>query len=203
MHHFGPDTDPDNDRETVWTLAKRSRRTVVGLGLLFLGALLMSLPARDLLRGDRDARWLAGIGLFLLLLGGLLARAGWRRAKGQLRIVRKGIETEATVTAVARARLQPTGSRYDFSTRAGTQIIRYSYVDGSGTAHQGKSVPAVRTGGGLETWRPRRRAHRCGESGRERLDGTPPPALTLARPKRRAHVPPTDLTPGDPQRDPK
>ena len=139
MHHFGPDTDPDNDRETVWTLAKRSRRTVVGLGLLFLGALLMSLPARDLLRGDRDARWLAGIGLFLLLLGGLLARAGWRRAKGQLRIVREGIETEATVTAVARARLQPTGSRSVLSTRRGTRIIRYGYVDRSGTKHQGKS----------------------------------------------------------------
>ena len=139
MHHFGPGPDPDPDPETVWTLAKRSRLAVVGLGLLFLGALLMSLPARDLLRGDRDARWLAGIGLLLLLLGGLLARAGWRRAKSQLRIVREGIETEATVTAVARARLQPTGSRYDFSTRAGTQIIRYGYVDRSGTAHQGRS----------------------------------------------------------------
>jgi hypothetical protein len=177
MHHFGPDPDPDPDPdpETVWTLAKRSRRTVVGLGILFLGALLLSMAARDLFRGDRDARWLAGIGLFLLLLGGLLARAGWRRA-GQWRIVREGIETEATVTKVARARLQPTGSRYDFSTRAGTQIIRYAYVDRSGTAHQGKSgyLRFEKATG----WKP-------GDRGAVRFDADNPAAsVWMGRPRR-------------------
>ena len=104
-------------------------------------------------------------------------------------MVREGIETEATVTAVARARLQPTGSRHDFSTRGGTQIIRFGYVNRSGTAHQGKSgyLPFE-----LATaWKP-------SDRGAVRFDaenpaesvwmGRPPPPLTLARPRRRAHV---------------
>jgi hypothetical protein len=124
---------------SVWTFAQRSRQAVIGLGFLSLGLLFIAMAAKDLFRGERGARWMAGIGLFLLLLGGLLARAGWRRAKRQLRIACDGIETRATVTAVRRARLQPTGRRSDLSTRGGTQIIRYSYVDHSGRAHEGKS----------------------------------------------------------------
>lgn len=133
MQRFKLEPDP------LWTLAKRSRPAVLGLGLLSLGLLFILMVARDLFRGDRSASWMAVIGLFLLLLGGLLAGTGWRRAKRQLRIARDGIDTKATVTAVRRARLQLTGSRYDLSTRGGTQIIRYSYVDQLGRARQGKS----------------------------------------------------------------
>jgi hypothetical protein len=124
---------------SVWTFAQRSRQAVIGLGFLSLGLLFIAMVSKDLFRGDRGARWMAGIGLFLLLLGGLLARAGWHRAKRQLRIACEGIQTKATVTAVRRARLQPTGSRSDLSTRGGTQIIHYSYVDHFGTPRQGKS----------------------------------------------------------------
>jgi hypothetical protein len=136
-----------NGEASVWTFAQRSRRAVLGLGFLSLGLLFIAMVSRDLFRGDRGARWMAGIGLFLLLLGGLLARAGWRRAKRQLRIAFEGIETKATVIAVRRARLQPPGSvpgtwvteRLHLSTRGGTQIIHYSFVDHFGTARQGKS----------------------------------------------------------------
>ena len=127
------------DGLSAWTLAKRSRSVVLALGFLALGLLLFGIATKDLLAGERGARWLAGFGLFLLVLGGLLALAGWRRAKRQLRIAREGIETRATVTAVRRARLQPGGSRLTLSTRRGTQIIRYSYLDDFGRAHKGKS----------------------------------------------------------------
>ncbi len=128
-----------NGDASVWTFVQRSRQAVLGLGLLALGLLFMAMTAEEFFRRESNARWTAGVGLFILLLGTLLARASWRRAKRQLRIAREGIETEATVTAVHRARLQPTGSRYDLSTRGGTQIIRYSYVDKFGGTHQGKS----------------------------------------------------------------
>ncbi len=133
-----------NGDASVWTFVQRSRQAVLGLGFLSLGLLFMAMAAKDLFRGDLGARWMAGIGLFLLLLGGLLARAGWRRAKRQLRIACEGIETEAIVTAVRRARLQPTGRMRHIavptlSTRGGWQIIRYSYVDKFGGTHQGKS----------------------------------------------------------------
>ncbi|MDQ2978458.1 MAG: hypothetical protein M3R62_04505, partial [Acidobacteriota bacterium] len=96
-------------------------------------------------------------------------------AKSRLRIVREGIETEATVTAVARARLQPTGSRHDFSTGGGTQIIRYSYVDRSGTPHQGKSgyMPFEQARG----WKP-------GDRGAVRFDAeNPAESVWMGRPR--------------------
>lgn len=153
---------------SVWTFAQRSRRAVLGLGLLSLGLLFLAMAAKDLFRGDGGARWMTGIGLFLLLIGGLLARAGWRRAKRLLRIAFEGTETKATVTAVRRARLQPTASfvaRLNLSARGGTQIIHYSYVDHSGTARQGKSgyLPFEQAKG----WKP-------GDRGAVRFDAEDP-----------------------------
>ena len=75
MHHSGAESDANAHSVSVWTLAQRSRSALVGLGIVLLGALLTGIAAKDVFHGDRDARWLAGIGLFLSLTGGLLARA--------------------------------------------------------------------------------------------------------------------------------
>ncbi len=164
-----------NGDASVWTFVQRSRQAVLGLGFLSLGLLFIALAAKEHFRTDSD-RWMLYIGLFLLLLGALLARASWRRGKRQLRIAREGIETEATVTTVHRARLQPTGRRSDLSTRGGTQIIRYSYVDKFGGTHQGKSgyLPFDQAKG----WKP-------GDRGAVRFDPEDPAeSVWMGRPAR-------------------
>jgi hypothetical protein len=141
---------------SVWTFAQRSRQAVLGLGLLSLGLLFIALAAKERFRTDSD-RWMAYMGLFILLLGALLARASWRRGKRQLRIAREGIETEATVTAVHRARVA----------RAFTKvIIGYCYADQFGRMRQGESgyLPYVEANWG---WKP-------GDRGAVRFDSEDP-----------------------------
>lgn len=120
---------PVKDDASVWTFAQRSRKAGSGVGFLSLGLLFIALAAKGRFRTDSD-RWMVYIGLFILLLGALFARASWRRGKRQLRIAREGIETEARVTAVGRARLMRSSTKV---------IIGYSYADQFGGTHQGES----------------------------------------------------------------
>jgi len=114
---------------SVWTFAQRSRQAGLGLGFLSLGLLFIAIAAKERFRTDSD-RWMAYIGLVLLLLGALLAWASWRRGKRRLRIALEGIETEATVTAVHRARLMRSYTK---------ATIGYSYADQFGKTRQGES----------------------------------------------------------------
>lgn len=152
---------------SVWTFAQRSRQAAPGLGFLSLGLLFIAIAAKELFRRDSD-RWMAYIGLFILLLGALLARASWRRGKRQLRIAREGIETEATVTAVDEVRVA----------RAWTKvIIGYSYADQFGRTRQGASG-YLRNDEANWGWKP-------GDRGAVRFDAeNPVESVWMGRPAR-------------------
>ncbi len=75
---------------------------------------------------------LLSIGLLFALSGGLILTLGLKKRSAYLRLVREGVPTEATVSAV-----EPT----HFKIQKVTQWrIRYHYRDYGGSLHEGKSA---------------------------------------------------------------